>query len=113
MIVNKCDDQVCVRVRRKNDFENCGFFDPFPLESVPDEISPISPTICTIQRDLIRRSFHPEQQTVFTAEEIKMLVVLYVAIKVRVAIQGDQVVVMVLKSEVELLLGIPTGAGVI
>ena len=42
-----------------------------------------------------------------------MLVVLYVAIKVRVAIQGDQVVVMVLKSEVELLLGIPTGAGVI
>ena len=30
----------------------------------------------------------PERQTVFTAEEIKMLAVLYVAIKVRVATQG-------------------------
>ena len=56
-----------------------------PLQSAPDEIFP---TICTIQRDLIRRSVRPERQTVFTAEEIKMLAVLYVAIKVRVATQG-------------------------
>ena len=75
-----------------------------PLQSAPDEIFP---TICTIQRDLIRRSFHPEQQTVFTAEEIKMLAVLYVAIKVRVAVQGDQVVNMVLRRDTGLLILAP------